>query len=96
MILSGKIAAQAIREKIAENVRSLERKPKLAVILVGENPASVAYVGQKRKACAEVGMAFELVELPVTASEAEVLGAVLQKNADAETDGIIVQLPLPG
>lgn len=73
MILSGKIAAQAIREKIAENVRSLERKPKLAVVLVGENPASIAYVGQKRKACAEVGIAFELLELPATASEAEVL-----------------------
>ena len=70
-------------------------EPCLAVILVGENPASVSYVTGKRKALAEVGMADRSIQLPETTSEAELLELIASLNADSSVHGILVQLPLP-
>lgn len=62
---------------------------------MGENPASLSYVGRKEKACLEVGMDYECAKFAQTVSEAELLAAIAEKNADPSVDGIIVQLPLP-
>ena len=71
------------------------RQPGLGVILVGDNPASRVYVRNKLKACAEAGIHSELVELPLTAAESDVLDRIRDLNADPSTHGILVQLPLP-
>jgi methylenetetrahydrofolate dehydrogenase (NADP+)/methenyltetrahydrofolate cyclohydrolase len=98
-ILDGKATAAELRQQIRGVVdRRLgdgRRRPGLAVVLVGENPASQVYVRNKRKACAEVGFHSELHELPATTSQAELLALVDQLNADDAIDGILVQLPLP-
>ncbi len=72
-----------------------KRKPKLAVVLAGDNPASLSYVKGKGRACGEVGMDFILQHYPEDVSEEELLKAVRDLNADDGIDGIIVQLPLP-
>ena len=72
-----------------------KRKPKLAVVLAGDNPASLSYVKGKGRACEEVGMDFILQHYPEDVSEEELLKAVRDLNADDGIDGIIVQLPLP-
>lgn len=72
-----------------------KRKPKLAVVLAGDNPASLSYVKGKGRACEEVGMDFILQHYPEDVSEEELLKAVSDLNADDGIDGIIVQLPLP-
>lgn len=72
-----------------------KRKPKLAVVLAGDNPASLSYVKGKGRACEEVGMDFLLQHYPEDVSEEELLKAVSDLNADDGIDGIIVQLPLP-
>jgi methylenetetrahydrofolate dehydrogenase (NADP+)/methenyltetrahydrofolate cyclohydrolase len=95
MILSAKPLAGSIRASLADAIGKLSRKPKLAVILVGQNPASLAYVGQKRKASEEVGMDFELVEFPETVTEDALVASVREKCADPAVDGLIVQFPLP-
>jgi methylenetetrahydrofolate dehydrogenase (NADP+)/methenyltetrahydrofolate cyclohydrolase len=98
-ILDGKaIAAErrnAIQGEVEQRLRAGLRAPGLAVVLVGENPASQVYVRNKRKACQEVGFHSELYELPATTTQAELLALVDQLNADAAIDGILVQLPLP-
>lgn len=98
-IIDGKAIAQKIREEIgretAERLAQGKRPPGLAVVLVGENPASVAYVRNKGKAASEVGFHSIQVDLPSDTTEAEVLEAVARLNADASIDGILVQLPLP-
>ncbi len=98
-ILDGKATAGELRQQIRAVVdRRLgdgRRRPGLAVVLVGENPASQVYVRNKRKACAEVGFHSELHELPATTSQAELLALVDQLNGDDTIDGILVQLPLP-
>lgn len=71
------------------------RVPHLVVILVGDNPASVSYVTGKAKAAAEVGIRNTTLRRPETISEAELLGLIAELNADADVDGILVQLPLP-
>ena len=71
------------------------RVPHLVVILVGEDPGSVSYVTGKAKASAEVGIRNTTIRKPETISEAELLGIIAELNADAEVDGILVQLPLP-
>ena len=95
MIIDGLRIAKEIRSGLAEKIAASSNKPKLCVILVGKNPASLAYVGRKAKACAEVGMDYECLEFDETVSEAELLSAIEAKNADDSVDGIIVQLPLP-
>ena len=98
VIIDGKQIAADVRAEVAAKVSELKEKgiePCLAVILVGENPASVSYVTGKRKALAEVGMADRSIQLPETTSEAELLELIASLNADVSVHGILVQLPLP-
>ena len=98
VIIDGKQIAADVRAEVAAKVSQLKEKgilPCLAVILVGENPASVSYVTGKRKALAEVGMADRSIQLPESTSEAELLELIASLNADASVHGILVQLPLP-
>jgi methylenetetrahydrofolate dehydrogenase (NADP+)/methenyltetrahydrofolate cyclohydrolase len=98
-ILDGKAIAADIRTQVKAHVDARlaagQRPPGLAVVLVGENPASQVYVRNKRKACAEVGFHSELHALPAGTSQAELLALVDRLNVDDAIDGILVQLPLP-
>ena len=98
-IIDGKTIAQQVRLEVAEKVKQRlaagKRAPGLAVVLVGENPASQIYVGSKRRACEEVGFVSRSYDLPATTSEAELLQLIDDLNNDHEIDGILVQLPLP-
>jgi methylenetetrahydrofolate dehydrogenase (NADP+)/methenyltetrahydrofolate cyclohydrolase len=95
LTLSGKVLSDSILEVAKEEVSSMKRKPGLAVVLVGDNPASVTYVDKKKKSAESVGMKFELVNLPKETSESELLSVVERLNNDPAIDGFIVQLPLP-
>lgn len=98
VIIDGKAIAQEVRTGVAEKVKLLKEKginPCLAVILVGENPASVSYVTGKRKALAEAGMVDRSVDLPESTSEEELLKIIDELNNDKSVHGILVQLPLP-
>lgn len=98
VIIDGKQIALDVRSSVAEKVAALKEKgivPCLAVILVGENPASVSYVTGKRKALAEAGMLDRSVELPESTTEAELLALIDELNKDSSVHGILVQLPLP-
>lgn len=98
VIIDGKQVAADVRAEVAQKVSELKQKgiaPCLAVILVGENPASVSYVTGKQKALAEVGMVDRSVHLPEATSEEELLKLIDQLNADNSVHGILVQLPLP-
>ena len=98
VIIDGKQVAADVRAEVASKVAELKTKgiaPCLAVILVGENPASVSYVTGKQKALAEVGMVDRSVHLPESTSEEELLKLIDQLNADDSVHGILVQLPLP-
>ena len=98
-IIDGKALAQRTRAEIAEGVAALKAEkgsaPGLAVILVGDNPASVSYVTAKEKACAEAGMLSREIRLPADAPEEALLGEIARLNADDAIHGILVQLPLP-
>lgn len=98
-IISGKELSARLKAEMAAQVAAFPEKygrvPHLAVILVGENPASVSYVTGKAKAAAEVGIRNTTIRRPETISEAELLDSIAELNADAEVDGILVQLPLP-
>lgn len=97
-IIDGKAIAAQVREEVKEKVTALKQKgvtPCLAVILVGENPASVSYVTGKQKALAEVGMADRSMHLPESTTEEELLKIIADLNADSSVHGILVQLPLP-
>ncbi|PIC63289.1 bifunctional methylenetetrahydrofolate dehydrogenase/methenyltetrahydrofolate cyclohydrolase FolD [Sporosarcina sp. P13] len=97
-IIDGKAIGQEIRNELKEEVASLVEQgyqPGLAVILVGENPASQTYVKNKEKSSLEAGMKSELIKLPVTVSEEDLLNEVEKLNEDDSIDGILVQLPLP-
>ena len=99
MILDGKKVAQEIRSRLRESVRSYAdkglRAPKLAIVLVGHNPASETYVANKIKACQEVGIEAEKIALEDTVTERHLLAEVRKLNRDKTVDGFIVQLPLP-
>ncbi len=97
-IIDGKAIAAQVRGEVAAKVSALKEKgitPCLAVILVGENPASVSYVTGKQKALAEVGMADRSMHLPESTSEEELLKIIDDLNKDKSVHGILVQLPLP-
>ncbi|WP_312053487.1 bifunctional methylenetetrahydrofolate dehydrogenase/methenyltetrahydrofolate cyclohydrolase FolD [Pantoea brenneri] len=98
-IIDGKTIAQQVRLEVAEKVKQRlaagKRAPGLAVVLVGENPASQIYVTSKRRACEEVGFLSRSYDLPATTREAELLELIDQLNQDNDIDGILVQLPLP-
>ena len=93
--IDGKQVAAKLREKVAEAVKTLPETPTLAVVLVGDDPASQVYVGSKVKFTKETGMRSIERRLPADASEDAVIETVRQLNADADVDGILVQLPLP-
>ncbi len=98
VIIDGKKIAQDVRSGVAEKVSALKANgvnPCLAVILVGENPASVSYVTGKRKALAEAGMTDRSVVLPESTTESDLLKLISELNADKTVHGILVQLPLP-
>lgn len=99
MIIDGKQIAQQIkeelREQVAELVRLYGRKPCLDVIIVGENPASMSYVRSKIKATEYCGFDGELIQLPETVSQEELLHVIDERNKNNAVDGILVQLPLP-
>lgn len=95
-ILDGKALAKKIKEQVAAEAAALPRRPGLAVILVGENPASQVYVRGKEKDCEECGILNLGRKLPADTSEEELLTLIAQMNADPAVDGILVQLPLPG
>ena len=94
-ILDGKALAKKIKEQVAAEAAALPRRPGLAVLLVGENPASQVYVRGKEKDCEECGILNLGRKLPAETSEEELLGIIAQMNADPAVDGILVQLPLP-
>ncbi|BAO44593.1 bifunctional methylenetetrahydrofolate dehydrogenase/methenyltetrahydrofolate cyclohydrolase FolD [Thiolapillus brandeum] len=98
-ILDGKAIAAELRGQIRHDVetitRSGQRPPGLAVILVGENPASQVYVRNKQKACEEVGFVSELIRMDADTHQDQLLNVIDELNARTEIDGILVQLPLP-
>ena len=99
-IIDGKAFAEKMRGRVAQAVGALTRThgivPGLAVVLVGEDPASAVYVRNKHKSTVAAGMQSFEHRLPATTSQAELLALVAQLNADPSVDGILVQLPLPG
>jgi len=98
VIIDGKQVAADVRADVAKRVAELKEKgiaPCLAVILVGENPASVSYVTGKQKALAEVGMVDRSVHLPEETTEEDLLKLIAELNKDNTVHGILVQLPLP-
>ncbi|MEZ5671096.1 MAG: bifunctional methylenetetrahydrofolate dehydrogenase/methenyltetrahydrofolate cyclohydrolase FolD [Thiotrichaceae bacterium] len=98
-IIDGKAIAAQLRQQLTQHVVQRVsqglRPPGLAVILVGHNAASQVYVRNKRSACAEVGIISKAFDLPSETTEQQLLDLLDQLNADAEIDGILVQLPLP-
>src|SRR5687767_6506065 len=98
-LIDGKEFAARLRERVAQAVPAFVtacgRAPGLAVVLVGEDPASQVYVRSKNRATVEVGMASFEHRLPDTTSQEELIALVEQLNADEHVDGILVQLPLP-
>ncbi|MCL6635583.1 MAG: bifunctional 5,10-methylenetetrahydrofolate dehydrogenase/5,10-methenyltetrahydrofolate cyclohydrolase [Peptococcaceae bacterium] len=97
-LIDGKKVAASIREEVKSEVAGLRAKgiaPKLAVILVGDDPASVVYARSKEKACNNVGIDFELFALPGTTPEDEVVALVEKLNKDDNVHGIMIELPLP-
>lgn len=97
-IIDGKAISAQIRAELAKEVETLKSDgiaPGLAVIIVGEDPASKVYVRNKGRACAETGIYSEIIELPESTSEEELLAKIDVLNGRKEIDGILVQLPLP-
>ncbi|MBI2311847.1 MAG: bifunctional methylenetetrahydrofolate dehydrogenase/methenyltetrahydrofolate cyclohydrolase FolD [Betaproteobacteria bacterium] len=97
-IIDGKAVAQRVRQELkprVERLRALGVQPGLAVILVGSNPASKVYVGQKTKACAEVGVHSEVHEFPGNVDQDSLIRRIQALNASPKIHGMIVQLPLP-
>ncbi|ODA36852.1 bifunctional 5,10-methylenetetrahydrofolate dehydrogenase/5,10-methenyltetrahydrofolate cyclohydrolase [Planctopirus hydrillae] len=98
-IIDGKLIAQQSREalalQVAEFTTATGVTPRLAAVLVGDDPASQVYVSSKQKACASVGMASDLFRLHTTTTQAELLELVDRLNHDPSIHGILVQLPLP-
>ena len=99
-ILDGKRIADALLDDLAKRVQarveSGRSRPGLAVVLVGEDPASAVYVRNKRRACLKVGIQAHDFDLPATSSDAEIAALIDRLNADPAIHGILVQLPLPG
>lgn len=97
-IIDGTAIAAVIRAEIGREVKALARRrivPGLAVVLVGDDPASEVYVRMKKRACAELGIRSFAYDLPKRCSEKRLLGVIAKLNADPQVHGILVQLPLP-
>lgn len=100
LLLDGKATAAALRADLKQEIATLlsraGRAPGLAVLLVGDNPASQVYVRNKEKACAEAGIVSSTLRLPAGTSQSHLEAAIAMLNADEKVDGILLQLPLPG
>lgn len=97
-VINGKEIGQVIRQEVQKRVETLKADgltPGLAVILVGDNPASQTYVANKQKSCEQIGMYSELIKLPGETTEQELLQAIEELNTRDDIHGILVQLPLP-
>ena len=94
-IIDGKKMAEDIYTELKEEVKNLEDKPGLAVILVGDDPASLVYVRNKERACKRLGLNYRLMRFPQSADKNEILSTIESLNSDKEVNGIIVQMPLP-
>ena len=94
-ILDGKAVAQLIKSELQARISTAKLTPGLGTVLVGDDAGSQAYVGGKHRDCAEVGIKSIRIDLPATASEADVLKAISDLNSASECTGYIVQLPLP-
>lgn len=98
-IIDGKAIAAAIRQEVAEGVSRLQAAhgfvPGLTVVLVGEDPASQVYVRNKEKAAITIGMNSQVIRLPASTSQEDLLALIAKLNADPTVHGILVQLPLP-
>ena len=94
-VLDGRALARTIKGELASEIASRKSAPGLGTILVGDDPGSAAYVAGKHRDCAEVGINSIRIELPASASEEEIRGAVDQLNGNSNCTGFIVQLPLP-
>lgn len=95
-LIDGKVVAAQIRSEVARDVATIPgRKPTLALVRVGEDPASRVYVGTKAKACEECGIGSRNVHLPEDVTEDRLLRALRDFNDDGDVDGILLQLPLP-
>src|ERR1700683_4155027 len=98
-VIDGKAVAAEVRAEVAERARAFQarfgRSPGLAVVQVGDDPASSVYVRNKRRSCADVGIESFAHDLPASTAEAQLLALVRQLNADSRVDGILMQMPLP-
>ena len=94
-ILDGKAAATTIKSELREIVEKMAVKPGLGTVLVGDDPGSHSYVSGKHRDCAEVGIKSIRVDLPATATQADVISAISDLNSSSECTGYIVQLPVP-
>ncbi len=95
MIIDGRAVAAGLRTALGERIATLDFRPGLAVVLVGDDPASAVYVRNKDRAAQAVGIAARTIRLPADTSQADLLKVVEALNVDPEIDGILVQLPLP-
>ena len=93
--IDGKAIAAGVRASVAEAVKQLPAQPALAVVLVGDDPASHVYVASKGKATIEAGMRSVEIKLPADTTQADLIARVVALSADPDIDGILVQLPLP-
>jgi methylenetetrahydrofolate dehydrogenase (NADP+)/methenyltetrahydrofolate cyclohydrolase len=94
-LLDGKALAKRVQAELVDKIAALSRKPGLAVVLVGADPASQIYVRRKGEAAQQLGILHRQIDRPATTSEAEILDIVRELNEDPAIDGILVQLPLP-
>ncbi len=94
-LIDGRALAAELRVSLKEKIENMQRKPGLAVVIVGQNPASQIYVRNKIKACGELGITSYAYELSETATQAELEGLLDELAAKEEVDGILLQLPLP-
>ena len=94
-VIDGKALAAKCKARVAQEVRSFSRRPGLAVIIVGDNPASRTYVNSKRKDCEECGIYSEEYALPAEAGQDALMEVIRTLNAREDIDGILCQLPMP-
>jgi methylenetetrahydrofolate dehydrogenase (NADP+)/methenyltetrahydrofolate cyclohydrolase len=94
-LIDGRLVARDLRLALAARIETLDFKPGLAVVLVGDDPASAVYVRNKDRAAQGVGIVAQTIRLPADTSQDELLAVVARLNADPDVDGILVQLPLP-
>ena len=98
-LIDGKAVAKRVKEEVKKEIVKLKEKhksfPLLLAVQVGENPASAAYLKSQRKGCEEVGIDYQVQQLPQEVSEEELIQFIKEKNQDGKTTGIILQMPLP-